>query len=180
MPHFANAKELLSELSKNSEEALKVRKIINNINDTIAWANEMERNLKEASNAMQDEYVSTTNAYGAVSITVGNFMGHSQSTVLKYDVLCTKVDTMKVEGTGGCVGVRNFSGMLPEHAEELNGDETNLTEWKAGMLEKIQIAYNTTQNNTTTCLRVFTNSPDKVEQVVDAIGSALDRLIVVV
>ncbi|CCD17977.1 hypothetical protein, conserved in T. vivax [Trypanosoma vivax Y486] len=175
---LANATEVLSELNKNSEEALKVRKIINDINDTIAWANEMERNLSEASNVTQEVERLTADGYGAVSITVGNFVGHSQSTVLKYDVLRPKVDKMEVENASGCVGVRNFSGTLFEYAEKLNDFKMNLTAWKAGMLEKIRIAYNTTQNNTTTCLAVFTNSPDKVEQVMSAVRSALDRLVV--
>ncbi|CCD21286.1 hypothetical protein, conserved in T. vivax, partial [Trypanosoma vivax Y486] len=175
---LANATEVLSELSKNSEEALKVRKIINDINDTIAWANETERNLSEASNVTQEVERLTADGYGAVSRTVWHFTGDRYGDgYLKYGRAREMVEAIKPKQLE-CHKEVNVSKTLSDYAEKLNDFKMNLTEWKTGMLDKIQIAYNTTQNNMTTCLAVFTNDQSRVEQVMSAVRSALDRLVV--
>ncbi|CCD21624.1 hypothetical protein, conserved (fragment), partial [Trypanosoma vivax Y486] len=176
---LAKAKDAQSKLEENSGEAQAFKKVVDDINSAVVQADE---SVHKATGAEVQADNATTNVrygYGAIS-RVAWYSSKSGylNEKLTYEVAKETVEKIKIEPRK-CHNVNNVSKTLSDYAEKLNDDTTNLTDWKMAMLKMIQTTYNTTQNNKSTCLAIFTANPDRVRQVMDTVKSMSGTLIVV-
>ncbi|CCD21677.1 hypothetical protein ERJ75_001804000 [Trypanosoma vivax] len=87
------------------------------------------------------------------------------------------VETIQV-GRNKCFSKSNVFSTLIDYSEKLNDVKTSLTAWKTEMLEAIKVTCNSTQNNVTTCLAVFTNNQERLEKVMAVAEKLSERLVV--
>ncbi|KAH8615856.1 hypothetical protein ERJ75_000542400 [Trypanosoma vivax] len=175
------AKKVLSKLEKGSKEAVAVQNVIVDVNNAVKRMKESEANADSVKSAADDSERLKTDGFGSISRAAGFFVGYTY-TEWQYDLLRDKIDRILTKNSNKavCVLVRNVSSELSAYAEQLNNSTLNLTAWKNKMLELLKTTYDELQNNSSTCVGILKNSPEKLNDLKWAVGNASDKLIVAV
>ncbi|CCD18879.1 hypothetical protein, conserved in T. vivax, partial [Trypanosoma vivax Y486] len=176
-----NAEKVLGKLHNSSKEAATIQKIIVDVGNAIKWVNDSEANATSAINAANTSEQRARDGYGVASRTAVFLLGDTSETKLEFEVVRDKVNRIINKNHNTCTATRNVSRRLSAYAEQLHNSTLNLSEWKREMLKLLRVTHGELQNDTSTCLAIFTNDKnEKLREVMSAVGNASDKLIVAV